>query len=311
VCESLPLAIRGVSPGPGFTRLSSLNYKGLPDGVHTGGAWLSPDGQEVWKPLDCRPWLNAEHHVPTRELECLELMAGQPAFPRNWRVEEAGEIEADGKAHCRRWLVREKAWIPTVAESIHDPARMTHEQVLAVEQGVRALNERGWEVGDSLMVGVDRRARPFIVDLSNAYPSRRLPGDGEEKRILEWFEWMGWRCLARLRRNAKHVYKHGACSLLDPDLTWPRTTAENGDLVPDRAFCHVYAALHQRLDFLEDIGAHYVRDADRVETGVSKWVITRERLSSEQEAKYHLTWAWSPIPLQEEITIDQEDVREA
>jgi len=85
--KALPIEIRNVPPGPGFTRLDGKTNGDLPEGVHTGGVWVSPDGAEYWKPLDGRPWVNADYHVPTREAECLEMMAREPAFPRNWRVE--------------------------------------------------------------------------------------------------------------------------------------------------------------------------------------------------------------------------------
>jgi hypothetical protein len=130
----LPLAIRDVSPGLGFTRLTGKMNGGLPDGVHTGGVWVSPDGDEYWKPLDGRPWVNADCHVPTREAECLRLMAGEPAFPRNWRVEEAGTVTVDGVVYTRRWLVRGKAWLVPDDWPAH---RMRFEHVREIERGVR------------------------------------------------------------------------------------------------------------------------------------------------------------------------------
>jgi hypothetical protein len=67
MATTLPLSIRDVAPGPDFTRLTGTRPDGLPDGVHTGGAWLSPDGREVWKPLDARPYANADGHIPASE----------------------------------------------------------------------------------------------------------------------------------------------------------------------------------------------------------------------------------------------------
>ena len=37
-----------ISPGEGFKKICPPPYRNLPEGVHTGGPWLSPDGTEVW-----------------------------------------------------------------------------------------------------------------------------------------------------------------------------------------------------------------------------------------------------------------------
>ena len=94
--KEYPLSIRDVSPSPGAVRLTGTRQDGLPDGMHTGGAWLC--GEEVWKSLDGRPYANAECHYSTLEADVLEEMADKPLFPRNWRIEEA---------NGRRFLVRE------------------------------------------------------------------------------------------------------------------------------------------------------------------------------------------------------------
>lgn len=156
----LPIGIRDVALGLSFTRLDpGETCDGLPDGVHTGGCWLSPDGEEVWKPLDGRPAANADYHLPTQEAECLEAMAGEPAFPRNWWVEEAGEVTVDGETYTRRWLVRREAWVVPDDYPAH---KMALEDVYEVERGIRVLNRAGWTVGDTLSVAYDRRGRVFV-----------------------------------------------------------------------------------------------------------------------------------------------------
>lgn len=274
----LPLAIRNVAPGPGFARIAGVHHNGLPDGVHTGGAWLSPDG-EVWKPLDGRPWANADYHVPTREAECLELMAGEPAFPRNWRVEEAGTVTVDGVAYTRWWLVRAKAWV------VPDdwPARALRlEHVLEIEQGLRLLNARGWTIGDSLKVAIDREGRPFVLDLSCAWPDSQAD---DEWRFLKWAEAMGFERLVRLRQKARHLVS----SLAFAD--------EHGH---DYWHGHVYASRNRPISGLwADVpGAVYV-DADYAATGVWTWVVVPEPLGDETVRRYELTWGWGPIPRRE------------
>jgi hypothetical protein len=137
-----PLSIRDVSPGDGAVRLTGTHPSGIPDGIHTGGAWLL--GNEVWKPLDGRPFSNSECQVQTREDEVLALMAGEPLFPRNWRVEER---------HGRRFLVRQKALIIPRDVPYSD---LNKEHMLLVESGMRALNARGWETGEELGVAFDQ-----------------------------------------------------------------------------------------------------------------------------------------------------------
>src|SRR2546430_12019622 len=91
---TFPLEFHNISPGADFTER-------LP-GEHTGGPFVNPDGQELWKPLDCLPYPNAPHRVETREATILERLAGTPGFPRNWRVEQA---------NGRRFLVRKRAYL--------------------------------------------------------------------------------------------------------------------------------------------------------------------------------------------------------
>jgi len=50
-----------------------LNPAGYPEGQHTGGPFLSPNGLTMWKPLDCLPYANCECRVPTAEAIVLEL----------------------------------------------------------------------------------------------------------------------------------------------------------------------------------------------------------------------------------------------
>lgn len=271
----LPLAIRDVSPGLGFTRITGERADGLPDGVHTGGVWVSPDGDEYWKPLDGRPWVNADCHVSTREAECLRLMAGEPAFPRNWRVEEAGTVTVDGVVYTRRWLVREKAWLVPDDWPAH---RMRLEHVREIERGVRLLNARGWTIGDNLKVAFDRKGRPFVLDLSCACPDELAD---DEWYFLGWAEAMGFENLVRLRQKARHLVS----SLEFAD--------EYGY---DYRHAHIYASRNRPISGLwaSIPGAVYV-DANYAETGVWAWMVTVEPLDDETVRRYELTWAWSPV----------------
>lgn len=292
-----PLAIRDVPPGSGFTRIVTTRPDGIRDGVHTGGAWLSPDGMKVWKPLDGRPWLNSQCHVPTRELECLEMMGDAPGFPRNWTVQEAGEVQEAGQLYRRRWLVRDRAWIVSARTSEHTPARLPLDYVLSIERGLRLLSSLGWEVNDLLQVGVDRRGgRPFIVDLSNAAPTRQETAFTEEEQLYRWFEQMGYSCLVRLRR-AGHAVFRGAWRLVDPDPTWPRPAGgTNGR--PDLSFQHVYAASRILSPQAQLSDCHIKNVVDgSAPSWVKQWVVTRHPLEHQALVDLGLVWAWAPVPL--------------
>lgn len=285
----LPIKIRSIAPGPDFSRLEADETNGLPDGLHTGGAWLSPDGSEVWKPLDGRPAVNADFHLPTQEAKCLEAMAGKPAFPRNWRVEEAGEVTVNGVTYTRRWLVRDKAILVPDDFPAH---KMSLDDVYEVEQGARAMDRARWSVGDHLSVAYDRRGRVFILDLSCAYKvSVSDPPPMNEHRFRRWARAMGFDVLVAIREHAEQ---------LTTDLS---VIDEYGD---EYWYARVYASRSRPITgFWADIDdAVYVHnDPDGQvfnETGVWTWVITPEPLSESVVYDYELTWGWSPVDNEEE-----------
>jgi hypothetical protein len=269
---ALPISIRDVSPCPDAVRLTGTRPDGLPDGVHTGGAWLLPDGN-VWKPLDGRPYANCDHHYPTREAECLEVMADRPMFPRNWWI-----IHRNG----RSWLVRNKAWVfgqcPEL--SLKD---LKLEQLLQVEQGVRDLNQHHWEIGDNISIALDEAYNLFILDLSCA---GEIHGTGiyvadDEWRILRFFDDVGATRLRRRREKARHVVS---------DLKF---------IVEHRGFHHVYASYNRPISSMwaSIPGAVYVHEdhPNWEDATPHTWVITQQPLDTDMIARYELSWGWSPI----------------
>jgi|GEM_PF-777276 len=281
--RQLPLAVRDIPPGPGFARVNNADANGLPN-IHTGGVWRSPDGREYWKPLDGRPYSNADFHLPTQEAEALELMADVPGFPRNWRVEEI-PVVVDGQTYTRRWLVREQVW-PVPAEYPADRLRL--DDVRAIEDGLRRLNQRGWGIGDHLSVAIDRQRRPLILDLSAAGPEEN-PAADDTDRFLRWAESMGYGRLVQLRRAGRDLTDM-ASAYGDPQ--WPR--GEDGR--PDLGYVHVYASRNRpaAATWVDVPGAHF-RAGDVAQEGVHTWVVTKEPLSAEQIQRFDLTWAWSPV----------------
>lgn len=272
--NEFPLNIRDVGPHPDAKRLTGTNGNGLPSGVHTGGAWLWEG--EVWKPLDARPYLNCPCHYPTDELECLELMAGEPLFPRNWRREER---------NGRAFVVRDEAYLI--------PDDMPHkeldvEQILMIERAVRNLNRKHWEIGDEIALAMDRKTYElFLYDLSNAHPQngRGCYAADEEWRVTRFFEACGLDFLVALRNNAHQV----AVDLVISDLDAYRT-----------GYDHVYASFNRPVSLLwasipgDPILRHEAAASWRDATPHT-WVLTREPLPEDVLKRYELKWGWNPI----------------
>lgn len=279
--HAIPLALRDVPPYPAaWVHLTGTRLDGLPDGYHTGGAWHHPATGAVWKPLDGRPNPLCPYHVPTQESEALALMAGEPAFPRNWRVETT-DLPVDGVTITRRWLVRPHADVVD-GRSRH----LTLGDVLNVEQGLRRFNRRGWGVNDALSVALDESLRPFILDLSTAGPI----GPYEDEEYAYWLPFLrqiGYGWLADLRQAGRHI----ANGLL---LWQDRLGYHNG---------HVYAGLAAPPK-RQPRGSVLVRPADVTQAigatcpQVRYWLVRTSEagpLPEAAAARLGLLWAWSPI----------------
>ncbi|MBN1934605.1 MAG: hypothetical protein JW934_08060 [Anaerolineae bacterium] len=275
-----PLAIRDMPPALEFVRMGHENPR---EGFHTGGPFMSSDGKEVWKPLDGRLFANADSHIPTRELDALALMANQPGFPANWRVEQT-QHEIEGKTYTRRWLVRPNCIIAQPIESVHQVPILTLDQVLEVERGMREFNRRGWEINDPIVAGLDWGNKPFIVDLSAAAPIAPCWKPDENWRVRQWMQEVGFSRLALLRHLAEEMVSDvvfaqvwgyrfwcGHVYVIDDDQKWDK---------PDdvlRMRCSAEEA--EKLAFLKG----------------KDWVMTPDPLPQAVQDKNRTTWAWSPM----------------
>jgi len=267
--DILPLSIREVKPAKHATRITGQRYDGLPDGVHTGGAYLWEG--EVYKPLDGRPYANAECHLPTEEAECLEAMAGQPCFPRNWRVETR-----DG----RRFLVRKKAYV------IDNPRKLEVSELLLVEKAIRELNRRGWQISDSISLAYDADTYElFILDLSCAY---RIDGHlsyhyDENWRILKLFKQAGFDRLAAIRERGQHIFHDPLHfeALVDRDV---------------RDFHFLYGSFNRPLSRV-----WATLPADVVLIDSHRWYAEIDNLIRQHTDGVPHTWIVSPSPLDEDL----------
>jgi hypothetical protein len=270
--KGLPISIRDVSPSPDAIRLTGTRPDGLPDGVHTGGAWLLPD-DTVWKPLDGRPYVNCEFHYPTKEAECLEVMADRPLFPRNWWL---------AQRNGRSWLVRKKAWVFGQCPEL-GLKDLKLDQILLIEQGVRDLNQHHWELGDSVSIALDPDYNLFLLDLSCANETHGwgIYVADDEWRILRFFNEVGATRLSRRRERARHTVS---------DL---RFTVEH------RGYKHVYGSYSRPISNIWATipGAVFIHeDYPNWEKAIPHtWVITQEPLAEDILTRYELVWGWSPI----------------
>ena len=278
-----PLSVRDKKPHVHATKIKGTRADGLPDGVHTGGCYLI-DG-EVWKPLDGRPYLNADHHAATLEAECLEANSDLPFFPKNWRIEERNE---------RRWLVRNEAYIVGKEHGKKiDFNEIDKDTIMLLEQTVRELNRRGWEINDPISLGFDvENSVWFIVDLSSC---NKLPDDSpyhcdEEYRIYQFMEWCGYDKLVAFRKKGRTMLHDWVYSADEIELKIERLFKyENVYASFNRPFSLVWATLPNETKLIHEDKADWKRSIPWT------WILTVEPLPDDVQKRYELRWAWSPI----------------
>lgn len=187
-----PLTIRDVGPGPGAVRMTGTRNGGGTDGFHTGGAWFYEN--KVWKPLDGRPYANAQIHVETNEEECLTKLQGKSLFPKNWEVKEV---------NGRKFLIRDK--VQTFPKG---GLSLTLAQLQEIDKGVTQMNQAGWEVNDDIVIGRDRAGKLFIVDLSAAAHNTITTGPlaaNDKHHVDALFVEAGFKDLVVLRKSAAEM----------------------------------------------------------------------------------------------------------
>lgn len=286
-----PLEHGNITPGEGGTLLTGKNYIGLPDGCHTGGAWLMPDGN-VYKPLDCRPYANAECRVDTQEAEALFALQHINHFPMNWHTEVR---------NGRNWLVRKK--VTTNENAIYK--FMKRSDLLSIEQSIRQANALGWELSDLITIGFDEDLwEYFILDLSTAHTleSKVYKAD-DSHQILRLFEYADpW--LAKLRHAGADVRRK---FILETDLF--HTDKQQWKFVMEQThnLRHIYASFPRPLstlwaDFGKDNKVWIVQNQylNYDECQPLSWLMTEKPLDAETIYRYELVWAYSPAERTEE-----------
>ena len=271
--EMLPLSTRNIKPHKDADKLGNgYRADGLPDGIHTGGVYRY--NGEIWKPLDGRPYANADFVCPTLEDKFLEVVADLQTFPKNWRVENA---------NGRRWLVRPECIVLT-EKDLHN---LDKDILLQIEQDVMEANRRGWEVNDAFQIAFDKTTYLyFILDCSSA---QQMTGQGayaadEFDRIIRFFKLCGYDQLAQLRQNAKHLLSGFEFLDKHPEA-W------------ENSYPHVYASFNRPFSLMwARLGQECILEHQQRSDAVPHtWIVTKEPIPNEKLYDYELTWGYSRI----------------
>lgn len=193
-----------IGSGPGWTHLTGVHLNGIPDGRHTGGAWLNNRSGLVYKPLsDAR-----DRSIATHEHEMLRRMIGVPFFPENWWVENH---------QGQRWLVRREA------DRLDTPERLCRHMdddatMARLFYAISIANGDGWAIDDYLTFAMDKTTgQPFIVDCSNASRQGRFADDshfllmfleaaGLYERARAYWAVRGWSTRLESYRTARAAF---------------------------------------------------------------------------------------------------------
>lgn len=271
---SVDSSVALLSPGEGFTRVP------LPRGVgiHCGGVFRSPDKKYIYKPLDCRDGhQNNAPRLRTQEDVVLDVMAGAPGFPRNWHVEQK---------NGREWLVRPAC---LTIPGTFPLAELREAHVLEIEAGLRALNEKNWDLGDGLEVAIDPQTRlPFLLDLSCSLYRGPKCSDlyrDDSSRFDTWVETVGFAEVSRFRWDARHIVESVRFHYRYP-----------------KEYTHVYATTSGPFTRSSELPGALLIEADRQKSEVWTWIVLPVRLDVRRASDLGLIWGWSPLASDETET---------
>ncbi len=273
---ALDLRIRDVPPHEDATRLTGQHANGQPDGVHTGGPFRWQN--EIWKPLDGRPYANYSFHYPTRELDALTALAGFAFVPKHWRHEYR---------NGRHWIVRPYAHL--VGGPKLDWTWLTLDKVLALEQAILAIGRAGWELHEEPSLAFNPAPKwydLYQIDFSNATNScGNVRYNDDHDRFLTWLPYAGHQRLATLRGTGKQVMM---------DIWIKDIKAEH------MRWRHVYASFYRPLDYcwLRMDQPYHLVDCPQPSwqhTHPHTWLLTETPLPPETVTRFELEHAWSVI----------------
>ena len=267
---ALSIDIRYVPPDPAAIKLTGKHLDGVPEGMHTGGPYRWQD--EVWKPLDARPYPNCDWHYPTDEMQALTELADIAFIPKVWRYEyRAG----------RHWIVRPYAMLYGQELNFMN---LRSEVLLELEQAIIEIGRRGWELNEEPTLGYCRSSKQLhLIDFSAAQhnpPPLRFNDDHD--RFLSWLKKIDHPQLANLRHNGRQaLHDYMLAMLEDPNH-----------------YTHAYASFHRPLGSWARIEQpHVITHTDHPNwqnMTPHSWVLTTEPLPDAKIKSIELQLAWFP-----------------
>lgn len=262
-----PISTRDVAPGPEAVRLTGTRAGGGSDGLHTGGAWFYQN--KVWKPLDGRPYANAQVHIETSEEDCLKALQGKPLFPKNWEVKES---------NGRRFIVRDK-----VQTFPGGGLTLTLKQLQEVQKAISEMNKAGWAINDDVVIGRDRSGHLFVLDLSNASYSESRTGPAkadDTPHVDALFKQAGFKEIVEAKQIAGEMRVLFVLSTKFPSIK---------DKI---AYRWVYTSM-KRVDNQSLVDISSVSDklmsVDRASAKQQFWYVSKQELPESTLRKYNLT----------------------
>lgn len=267
-----PLEYGDIAPRENATlAVQETRYDGLADGIHTGNKWIYQG--EFYKPLDAKPFPNAEGRFDTQEdiaLAALHLV--HPLFQSNWRVEIL---------NGRRWLVRPVCQLITPREYLE---MLGKAGLLEIETAIREMNNAGWKINDTITIAFDPTIDNFfILDLSSAQEIDWKPDLHDEERdtVLKFWKASGANQLVGLRNKAHHPLTFALWSLEHPRHKWVYASF-------NRPVSKMWATLPETAILVHQDRAEW-------DNGIPwTWVITEEPLSGETIYSYELEPGYFP-----------------
>lgn len=266
-----PLSHQEIAPCPGAVKAENgKRYDGLPDGVHTGGGWIY--NGKFYKPLDAKPYANAECRIPTREAIALHALKDvSPFFEFNWRIEFL---------NGRFWLIRPVCTILTPREYLDI---FGTDGLLAIEKTVQDMNNVGWLLNDLITIAFNPKTdNVFILDLSSAQNVAPITYmDSEQWRVMEFWKHAGAEHLVKMRQKGHHAISSVEFSIHHKKYKWVYASY-------NRPVSKVWATLPESAVLLQE-------DFGNWDNGIPwTWVVTEEPLSEKTIYSYELKLAHFP-----------------
>ncbi len=169
--------------------------------------------------------------------------------------------------------MRERVWvIPTANRADLIPAKY----YLDLEEGLRELNRRGWEINDDLVLAIDKKDQLMILDLSAANRIKPVWHANDYWKLEGWWE------TNQVLLNIVEIRK--AAREVTASVRW---------VLDHPGYQFVYGSMASHPD-LTGLEALHIPGVSLQLSQIQSWVITPVELSLEQRKAYKLVRGWIP-----------------